>query len=225
MLSQVKRLLLQLFAGISDQNKVTLARAAIVADAKLNNYLPNLIMKDLDIGGAFLNADYFSPLGTVLYMRLPSIPGDVPGTFHPLSNKIVRLKKALYGLPESNMLFEKMRNKAILKAGFHPISSDYSIFRKSSGTFNSILFVHVDDFQMLSNNNDDWLILISCLKEVFKDLDINELSTQHVGINTLFSKKYPGVFKQNQSGYIRKISENLDIKNTSISPSKLDLFE
>ena len=91
------------FAGTSDQNKVTLARAAIVADAKLNNYLPSLIMKDLDIGGAFLNADYFSPLGTVLYMRLPSIPGDVPGTFHPLSNKIVRLKKALYGLPESNM--------------------------------------------------------------------------------------------------------------------------
>ena len=36
------------FAGTSDQNKVTLARAAIVADAKLKNYLPNLIMKDLD---------------------------------------------------------------------------------------------------------------------------------------------------------------------------------
>jgi len=183
-----------------------------------------LILKDLDIGGAFLNANYYSPLGTVLYMRLPTIPGDLPGTFHPLSGKVVRLKKALYGLPESNMLFEQLRNKAVEKAGFKPIPTDASIFRKTGKGSNSILFIHVDDFQLISNNNDDWLLLLKCLKETFKDLEINNESTQHVGINVIQSKLLPGVFMQNQSGYIRKVVEDLKVLKSATVPSDIKLF-
>ena len=99
------------FAATADQNKVTLARAAFVADAIKCGYLHRLYMKDLDICGAFLHAKYESKLGTELYMKLPkNMPGATAGSLHPMAGKLVKLLKALYGLPESNMLFEKQRN-------------------------------------------------------------------------------------------------------------------
>jgi hypothetical protein len=46
-----------------------------------------------------------------------------------------------------------------------------------------------------------------------------------VGITTIFSPTTPGVFRQAQSGYISKVCEKLKITNSSVTPSKLDLFD
>ena len=182
-------------------------------------------MKDLDICGAFLHAKYESKLGTRLFMRLPNdMPGLLPGTLHPMAGKLVELLKALYGLPESNMLFEKQRNIAILKSGFKPIASDCSIFRRFDGIHNSILFVHVDDFQIISNCPSHWDDLILNLTERFQELEINECSVQHVGITCEFSKTNPEAFKLTQSGYITKIVKEFESPSESDTPSNIMLF-
>lgn len=213
------------FAATADQNKVTAARAAFVADAAKKGKAAEVYMKDLDICGAFLHAKYESKLGTRLFMKLPKdLPGIEFNTLHPLAGKLVRLEKALYGLPEANMLFEAQRNIAIEKSGFKAIESDGSIFVKKEGDKHSILFVHVDDFQIISNCLQHWDTLVQHLTERFQELEINEVSEQHVGITCEFSKVDPGVFRLSQAGYINKMVESVNVPYSSSSPSKLDLF-
>ena len=213
------------YAATADQNKVSLAKAAYLADAIKNGYVDQVYMKDLDVCGAFLHAMYESKLGTRLFMRLPkNMPGVIPGTLHPMAGLLVELVKALYGLPESNMLFEKQRNIAIFKSGFKPLASDPSIFRKVEGSFNSILFVHVDDMQIISNCPAHWDSLTFHLKERFLELDINESSVQHVGVTCELSKYQPGAFKLGQSGYINKMVKDLEVPYESDTPSNSLLF-
>ena len=213
------------FAATADHNKVTLGRVAFIADAIKRGNADQVYMKDLDICGAFLHAEYESKLGTRLFMWLPKdLPGLEPGTPHPMAGKLVKLVKALYGLPEANMLFERQRNIAIEKSGFKAIESDGSIFIMREGKNHSILFVHVDDFQIISNCPAHWDLLVHHLRERFNELDINESSEQHVGITCEFSKVDPSAFRLGQSGYIKKIVDTLEVPFTTNNPSNLSLF-
>ena len=213
------------FAATADQNKVTLGRVAFIADAIKQGRAQEVYMKDLDICGAFLHANYESKLGTRLFMWLPKdLPGLELGSLHPMAGKLVKLEKALYGLPEANMLFERQRNIAIEKSGFKPIESDGSIFIMREGDHHSVLFVHVDDFQIISNCPEHWDRLVHHLKERFRELDINEVSEQHVGITCEFSKVDPSAFRLGQSGYINKIIDKLEVPFSASVPSNLSLF-
>lgn len=219
------------YAATSNKTYVTLAKAALYAFAVKHGIIELLFCADLDIAGAFLNADYTSTVGKNLYMRLPKkLPGNSINNLHELAGKIVRLNKALYGLPEANMLFEIERNIVILSCDFYPTSVDVSIFTKTDPENNllrSHLYTTVDDIQTLSTCRRHWEELKEKLTVRFGELTINEISTQHAGVtHEAFAN---GSFRSTQSGYIKKFCEELGVNRLanpfSSVPSNTDLFD
>ena len=158
------------------------------------------------------------------------IQKDLPGpngTIHPLAGQRVLLLKAIYGLPESNMLFEKERNLYLVKAGFTPMVCEPSIFLKRcplTGRL-SVLFIHVDDGQLFCINSDHWTTLKSVLESRFGALRVHDQSDQHVGIT--FTRFTDGSFSTSQSGYIAKMAKvlNCDQMYKDVTPSHLSLFK
>ena len=227
---QLKSTYSETFAGTSDQHLVALAKSATYAHAVKTGTVKDFFMSDLDITGAFLHADYVSTTGSSLFIRLPAnLPGPTEGSLHPDAGQLFRIDKAMYGLPESNMLFDKLKRHVLSKAGFTPTETDPSIFTKFDLVTGarSILFTHVDDLQLLSNCKDHWILLVKTLEEHFGKLSINENSTQHVGINHISSSS--GAYMSNQSGFISTIIKDLGINNLetprSECPSGLDFFD
>jgi Reverse transcriptase (RNA-dependent DNA polymerase) len=219
------------YAATSSQTFASLARASFYAWAVENNIVNEVFCSDLDISGAFLHADYVSTVDTALYMRLPKhLPGVKDKELHPLAGKIVKLNKALYGLPEANMLFEKERNIIIRACKFISGTVDVSIFVKidpNNSLLRSLLITTVDDFQIFSTCPGHWTDLKKNLSTRFGELSINEISTQHAGIT---HEAFPdGSFCSSQSGYIKKFCEELGVNKLlnpfSPVPSDIYLFD
>ena len=100
------------YAPTVDKNTTKVAIAAFHADAVENNYVKELCMSDFDVPGAFLNiALDKTSCPRPIVMR---IQDDLP---HPLAGKWVLIKKGVYGLKQSNNLFELDIRKQFKAAG------------------------------------------------------------------------------------------------------------
>ena len=218
------------YASTTKQSFKSLGMAAFYAWATKEGLLHLVHCSDLDISGAFLHALYKSTTDTKLYMKLPDkLPGTEVNGLHKLAGKFVKLNKALYGLPESNMLFEKERNIIILEAGYTPTITDPSIFVRKDAkdkTILSILFTTVDDIQTISTYPPHWEELKRRMTMRFGELTVNDVSVQHCGVT--HEPKTDGSFTATQSGYIKKFCQELGVNKLSnpfsSSPSTVDLF-
>jgi hypothetical protein len=93
--------------------------------------------------GAFLN----SIMDRVLHVWPPkgsNLPHD----------KLLRLKKTLYGLKQSPHLFNKALNSYLTKYGFVPLNADPCLYIYRKGHVVLLLLLHVDDQLIASNNSD-----------------------------------------------------------------------
>ena len=205
------------FAATAPQSMVATARAAFMADAIANDYIDEVIVTDFDVTGAFLHCNLVTKCR--IFMKLQA---DLN---HPWAGKIVILKKSLYGLPESNMLFEKERNIHLALAGFHASINEPSVFVRYDITKNrySLLFMHVDDGQMFTTCRLHWNDVVVNLEKRFGELTKTEESTQHVGVT--FQRFTDGSFITSQSGYIERMIEEFYVTDVKSNPSALNLYE
>ena len=205
------------YAATAPQSMVATARAAFMADAIANDYVSEVIVSDFDVTGAFLHCDLVSKCR--IFMKLQK---DLN---HPWAGKTVILKKSLYGLPESNRLFEQERNIHLALAGFLPSINEPSIFTRYDsikGRY-SLLFMHVDDGQLFCTCLLHWHDIIKFLELRFGELTKSDDSSQHVGVT--FNKLPDGSFSTSQSGYIERMIEEFNVTKSICNPSKLNLYD
>lgn len=98
----------------------------------------NLGTVQLDFVNAYLNSD----LDEGVYTRYPD------GFRRP--GKVLKLKKALYGLRRSGYLWQKQLQTRLTELGFARIPEETCVF--SDGKI--ILFFYVDDVVMLARSED-----------------------------------------------------------------------
>ena len=98
----------------------------------------NLELKQYDAVNAFVNAQ----LEDTIYMRMP------PGYKNP--GKILRLQKALYGLRQSPLLWQKELTSTLLALGFQTISHEPCILIKGG----ILIFFYVDDIVLAYRKED-----------------------------------------------------------------------
>ena len=105
-----------------DETYKNLAIAAFYADAIKNGYLQDMHMSDFDIPGAFLNTELNKsncPRQIVMFIQ-NAIPHKLAGTW-------VEVLRGVYGLKQSNHIFEKELCEVFASAGFSPTPSEPSI--------------------------------------------------------------------------------------------------
>jgi hypothetical protein len=97
----------------------------------------DLDLRHYDVSSAYLNS--FIPEGVPpKMMRLPNTVG--------LEGKLVRLRKALYGMKEAGALWQQLTIKLLRKEGFKQLTNEHLMFYREIDGKPEVVMVHVDDF-------------------------------------------------------------------------------
>ena len=117
----------------------------------------------LDVKTAFLNGVLPSPV--YIEQPLSHIKGDA-------TRKVLRLKKALYGLVEAPRLWYETLSKAMASEGFKRATGDPCLYYRWQGDDLTIVGVFVDDFMMFSTNKKQLEETKKALAKKFKTKDM-----------------------------------------------------
>jgi hypothetical protein len=106
-----------------------------------------LKIRQWDINQAFLHAE----VKREVYVR------QAKGTIDPLHPTWVwKLKKSLYGLKEAALLWFEELSGCLLSEGFVKSPGDNCLFAKFGDGYIILINLHVDDFAISHNNNDEY---------------------------------------------------------------------
>jgi len=123
----------ELFAAVAHKDSIRVFLALV-------NHL-DLECDQIDIKAAFLNGD----LEETIYLAPPEGSNIA-------SNKVLLLRKSLYGLRQSPRCFNKAFDKWLREQGFVPTTADPCIYTRRNGSDFIMLSLHVDD-QLIACNN------------------------------------------------------------------------
>jgi hypothetical protein len=197
----------QKFGSDYDEVFAPVARAAtlrtLLSYAGKNNY----IVKQFDVKTAFLNGN----LQEEIYLRPP--PGFETG------NKVMRLKKSLYGLKQAAKVWNDTLNSELNKIGFRQCETDKCLFVLSEQNNLCYLLVHVDDFLLASASE---ALISKCSHRIGKSFQIKELGEikHYLGIDVLRDGK--GNFLISQTPYIEKIIQSAGLCDAHTSKYPID---
>ena len=93
----------------------------------------------LDVKGAYLKSHVREDIDEMLYVRLPD-------------NRIMKLKKYLYGLKQAGFEWEKNVTACLIAAGYTQSEADPRTFSRWQGKRYVIMCLHVDDFFVLGSD-------------------------------------------------------------------------
>jgi len=117
----------------------------------------------LDVKAAFLNG--VLPSAVYIEQPLSHIKGDA-------TRKVLRLKKALYGLVEAPRLWYETLSKAMASEGFKRATEDPCLYYRWKGDDLTLVGVFVDDFLMFSTNKKQLEETKKALAKKFKTKDM-----------------------------------------------------
>ena len=219
-------------ASTSDHITWKCTLAAYYAEAQQTNSVDSLTHTDFDVPGAFLNERLprSATGGKQIIMRLPH---NLP---HPLAGQWVEVVGALYGLKQSNHLFEVGFAKTLASIGFyppvapsHPLSTplDLSVYHRQDPTDpykKCTVVMHVDDGQILATHPPFVALLKATLQQRYGPLTWNDVSAQHTG--TQISRHHNGAVSVHMTDHIVKTLHKLGMDNVAgaLTPSSPTLF-
>ena len=220
------------YASTSDHNTHTMIVAAYYAHAIATKTINTLVHSDFDINGAFLQnrLPRSATGGKQLAMKLPtSLP-------HPWAGRWVEVVGALYGLKQSNAIFEKDFAQVMASINFlpahepqHGITSapDTSVYHHADPadpTKKCTVAMHVDDGQILSTSTALVTLLKTTLETRYGPLTWNDTSTQHTG--TTMTRYPTGAIAFDMFKHITKTLHNLGMDTIpgALTPCSPDLF-
>lgn len=171
----------------------------------------NLKLTQMDVKSAFLYGILESPI----YMEVPK-----GVSAKNLSNKICKLKKALYGLRDAPKCWNDMFNNVIVKLGFKRSKKDPCLYI-SEGIY---LLLYVDDLLIFSKSCEKLENLKENLLKNFKMTEVKNNRLTFLGLEiTLFENR----LIISQKNLIEKILKRFDMTNCKTRdipiPSKLYL--
>jgi transposase InsO family protein len=162
----------------------------------------------LDVKTAFLYGD----LDEELYMEQPE-GFKVPG--HKNKNKVMRLKKAIYGLKQAALAWWKALDASMARIGCTRLVSDSGIFVNKGKTI--VIIVYVDDVLFLGANKKD----ISSLKERFMQIwECRDLGDTQEFLRMRIVKS-KGRILIDQVDYLHKVLQRFKLVNAKTVPTPL----
>ena len=188
------------YAPTVDATSTKLVIAAFYADAVKQRYTEQLKLSSFDIPAAFLNI----PLDKKACPQqlVMCIQKDLP---HPLAECWVELLRALYGLKQSNNLFERDIRKQMVTAKFHACPSDPCVYIKYhplDKKLKCIVCIHVDDGQVICNCPELYTDLITVLETKYGAIEKHDTSASFLGQTIVIDEIGSVTF--GLEGYIRK---------------------
>ncbi|KAK9444035.1 fungal specific transcription factor [Metarhizium brunneum] len=156
----------------------------------------DLELEQMDAVNAFVNCE----LDEVVYMRMP------PG--YEKYGRVLRLKKALYGLRRSPLLWQKELTKSLQELGFQPVPQEPCIMTKGS----VMVFFFVDDIIWAYKKADEEIA-----KEAIEGLKLRYKMTQlgepkwFLGIHILRDRRNRTIWLT-QDAYIDKVAHKFSIQ-------------
>ncbi|EXU94703.1 reverse transcriptase domain protein [Metarhizium robertsii] len=156
----------------------------------------DLELEQMDAVNAFVNCE----LDEVVYMRMP------PG--YEKYGRVLRLKKALYGLRRSPLLWQKELTKSLQELGFQPVPQEPCIMTKGP----VIVFFFVDDIIWAYRKADKEIAkeAIEGLKSRYKMTQLGE-PKWFLGIHILRDRRNRTIWLT-QDAYIDKIAHKFSIQ-------------
>ena len=152
------------------------------------------------------------------------IQDDIP---HKLAGIWVEVIRGIYGLKQSNHIFEEELRKVFATAGFHPTPADPSIYIKfdpTNPTLKCVVPMHVDDGLAVYNCDRLYHDLIRALEKRYGPLTHHVVSTSYTGQKITTHES--GAISFSMEGYINRFLHEIgmdDVPSAS-TPSTADLF-
>ena len=115
----------------------------------------------LDVKGVYLKSHVREDIDEMLYVRLPN-------------NRIMKLKKYLYGLKQAGFEWEKNVIACLIAAGYTQSEVDPRTFSRWKGMRYVIMCLHVDDFFVLGSDKGMLDFLYQSLLKEYGDVTIKE---------------------------------------------------
>lgn len=154
----------------------------------------NLNITHLDVTTAFLNGD----LEETIYMQKPE---GFPNSKN--EGKVLKLKKAIYGLKQSSRAWYKKVDECLLGMGYKRSKIESSLCTKNNIGCKTIVTLYVDDFFIFSNDALETENLKKVLSSNFKLKDMGEVK-QCLGMN-VNADKNNGVITLSQENYVNQL--------------------
>jgi heterodisulfide reductase subunit B len=153
----------------------------------------------MDVKSAFLNGD----LTETVFVQQP--PGFIIGK----GDKVLKLKKALYGLRQAPRAWNAKLDEELIDLGFERSKLEHAVYkRRSKGSF-LLVGVYVDDLIISGPNVSDITRFKTEMRRRFSMSDLGLLS-YYLGIEV---KQGDGEITLSQGAYALKILENANMKN------------
>ena len=153
----------------------------------------------MDVKSAFLNGD----LEEEVYVQQP--PGFIAKGG---SSKVLRLKKALYGLRQAPRAWNSRLDKELLKLGFEKNPLEHAVYRRSHKDGYLLVGVYVDDLIITGPSLAD---IEAFNKEMMRSFSMSDLGLLSYYLGIQVTQK-GGVITLCQSSYTQKILESTGMK-------------
>lgn len=154
----------------------------------------------LDVKTAFLNGD----LEETIYMQKPDCYNS-PGS----ANKVLKLKKAIYGLKQASRAWNKKVDSCLLDNGYLKSKLEPCMYTKMVENKKTIVTVYVDDFFIFSNDKKESENLKEVLSSQFQIKDLGQVK-QCLGMNVKFNK-LEGSVTLDQESYIDTLLQKFNM--------------
>ena len=168
--------------------------------------LSNWHISGLDVKTAFLYGD----LDEELYMEQPEgfkIPGQ--------ENKVMRLKKAIYGLKQAALQWWKALDKSMSSLGCTRLLSDSGLFVNENKTI--VCIVYVDDVLFLGKSQNDIDSLKTRFMAIWECRDLGD-TKEFLRMRILRSQ---GRILVDQKDYLQKVLKRFKLENAKSVPTPL----
>lgn len=155
-----------------------------------------LTIKQFDIKSAFVNA----PLAEEVYVEQPD--GFADGT-----DRVIRLRKALYGLRQAGRAWNETVNVTLARAGLSPLVSDpcvYVKFNDDDRSLAALLVLYVDDMLLAYAAEPTCAAFTAVLKSDY-DVDERGIASWMLGMRI---QQLPDRITVDQQQYIKDVLAN-----------------
>jgi len=163
----------------------------------------------MDVKSAFLNGD----LKEEVYVAQP--PGFV---ISGSENKVLRLRKALYGLRQAPRAWNAKLDDTLVSLGFQRSGAEHGVYTRSRAGRRLIVGVYVDDLIITGASEDDIVAFKQEMKMKFQMSDLGLLS-YYLGIEV--KQGADGIFLC-QSGYAGKVLERCGLASCNASATPME---
>jgi hypothetical protein len=138
---------------------------------------------------------------------------------YPNGTIIMEVKRALYSLVESAMLWYKELSSTLIADGFENIKSDKGVFRKKVGAEDIIICIHVDDIFTSSTSIKLEESLWNLLRSKYDGIKVqkgNELN--YLSYNIKYDQEN-GIIKLSKENYLKSLIKEHNITIGSTTPT------